>query len=633
MTETTSSNRPDTPVTIVSGLLSVFVLAEVNYPFLTPHSQLAVFGGLGLVLIYLRADAGPHLRRTAALLTGLAFGFILLQNEALFSGLWLDQRSLGERAGQESMADYLIGLLILLLVLEATRRTIGNTLPILALTFIAYAAFGPYVPDWLFPHRGYGWDRIVSQTVLHSQGVFGIALRVMLTYVFLFVLFGAVLERTGATDFIIAFSTRLFRSKRGAPAKVAVISSGLMGSLSGSAVANTATTGTFTIPLMRSAGFKREHAAGIEAAASSGGALVPPIMGAGAYMMLEIVDPPVTYLQIITAAVIPAILYYASLLLIVHLQNPQAPEEESAEQADIPLAKPAGFLFATAFATLILFLVVGFTPFRAVSLSLLAVLIQAAFHPVTRIGPRDLVAIAQRAAGAGVSLIAAAACVGIIIGVVTLTGIGSRMPGVLVPLAQSNLALALVLLMVSTIILGMGLPSAVCYLLMATLVGPILDDLGLVPLAAHMFIFYFGMMSMVTPPVALAAYTASAIARSGVMQTGLAAFRFALIGFALPYCFVLNPELLLLSPDGGELALSAVLAAVACTLLGVVPLAGGVTGQLRGNLHPLLRLLLLLASGILLFARNTPNAWVAVVVGVVLTGAIAYVPSSWRKSV
>ena len=201
---TISSEGTNAPVAVASVLLSVFVLAEVNYPFLTPQSQLAVFGGLGLVLIFLQMGAAVYLRRLAALAAGLAFGFIAVQSESLFSGLWLDSRSLGERAGQEATADYLIGLAILLLVLEATRRTIGNTLPILALLFIAYAAFGPYVPDWLFPHRGYGWDRIVSQTVLHSQGVFGIALRVMLTYVFLFVLFGAVLERTGATDFIIA---------------------------------------------------------------------------------------------------------------------------------------------------------------------------------------------------------------------------------------------------------------------------------------------------------------------------------------------------------------------------------------------------------------------------------------------
>jgi hypothetical protein len=295
----------DALITVLSVLLSLFVLSEVNYPFLTPQSQLAVFGGLGLVLVYLNSGKHGPLDALGAVGVAVSFGFVLIQNESTFESLWIDGRALGERAGQEAPFDYLIGLVALLVVLEATRRTIGNTLPILALVFIAYAAWGPHVPGWLFPHRGYGWDRIVSQTILQSQGVFGIAMRVMLTYVFLFVLFGSVLEKTGATDFIIAFATRLFKSKQGAPAKVAVISSGLMGSLSGSAVANTATTGTFTIPLMRSAGFKPEQAAGIEAAASSGGALVPPIMGAGAYMMLEIVDPPVTYLQIITAAIIP----------------------------------------------------------------------------------------------------------------------------------------------------------------------------------------------------------------------------------------------------------------------------------------------------------------------------------------
>jgi TRAP transporter 4TM/12TM fusion protein len=627
---TTQPTPTDTLITAVSVALSVFVLSEINYPFLTPQSQLAVFGGLGLTLIFLKSDGNRFVNAAIALCVVIGFGFVLIQNEPVFASTWIDGRALGERAGLETSLDYWIGLLTLIVVLEATRRTIGNTLPTLALVFIAYAAWGPHVPTWLFPHRGYGWDRIVSQTVLQSQGIFGIAMRVMLTYVFLFVLFGSVLEKTGATDFIIAFATRLFKARRGAPAKVAVISSGLMGSLSGSAVANTATTGTFTIPLMRSAGFKPEQAAGIEAAASSGGALVPPIMGAGAYMMLEIVDPPVTYLQIITAAIIPAILYYASLLLIVHLQDVDEPAEFSSK-ADVPLSKPAGLLFGSAFASLIAFLIIGFTPFRAVSLALLVVVIQASFHPATRIRPSDLLTIANRTATAGVTLIAAAACVGIVIGIVTLTGIGSRLPGLLVPLAQNNLPLALILLMVSTIILGMGLPSAVCYLLMATLVGPILDDLGLVPLAAHLFIFYFGMMSMVTPPVALAAYTASAIAQSGIMESGLAAFRFALVGFALPYCFVLNPELLLLSPDGGMPALGSIIVAVTLTVLGIIPLAIAVTGNAGYSLSVPSRAALVLSSGLLLFAQNTPNVWVAAATGAAITTFLVIVPALSRR--
>ncbi|MDE0041980.1 MAG: TRAP transporter fused permease subunit, partial [Candidatus Poribacteria bacterium] len=412
------------------------------------------------------------------------------------------------------------------------------------------------------------------------QGVFGIALKVMFTYVFLFVLFGTILEKTGATRYIINFARRLFRSSAGGPAKVAVISSGMMGSLSGSAVANTATTGTFTIPMMRSAGFQPTTAAGIEAAASSGGALVPPIMGAGAYMMLEIVSPPVTYLQIIKAALIPAILYYGALLLIVHFRAKLvgATTDAPSQQIEDKIPTAPGLVFCTGFCVLILFLILGYTPFRAVTWGLIVVLVVSAFSRHTRMGLRELFEAMVKAAHGGVSLIAAASCVGLILGVVLLTGIGTKLPGMLIPLAQNNLILALLLLMVSTIVLGMGLPSSVCYLLMATLVGSVLTDLGLVPLAAHLFIFYFGMMSMVTPPVALAAYTAGAIANANIMKTGFAAFRFALVGFALPYAFVLRPELLTLSSEGGTAGFWSIAGSLGITTLGIVPLAASVAG-------------------------------------------------------
>ena len=514
---------------ILAPLLSLFILAEVNYPQLTPQAQLAIFALLGLSLVFLkypvhRSAAGNIPLQILDLFLALAvvfcFGYILIQTDPVFQTYWLNGRSLGNRAGLEHPLDHIVGLVGLLLVLEATRRAIGLILPLLALAFLAYAACGYAMPDWLFPHRGYPWDRIVSQVFLHSQGVFGIALKVMFTYVFLFVLFGTVLEQTGATGYILATARRLFRSSAGGPAKVAVISSGMMGSLSGSAVANTATTGTFTIPMMRSAGFRPAVAGGIEAAASSGGALVPPIMGAGAYMMLEMVQPAVTYLEIIKAALVPALLYYTALLLVVHFY---ARRIGVAAQGEDPPERPPrvrGLIFLVAFFSLVFFLVLGYTPFRAVSISLLCVLLSSAFSPLTRMGGRALSRALEGAARGGVPLIAAASCVGIIIGIVTLTGIGAKLPGVLLPLAKDNLILALLLLMVSTIILGIGLPSAVCYLLMATLVGPVLGELGIVPLAAHFFIFYFGMMSMVTPPVALAAYTAAAIAKAGIMRTG-----------------------------------------------------------------------------------------------------------------
>ena len=649
-------------------ILSVFILAEVNYPRLSPQAQLAIFAMLGLILVFLKYPL--HRRFEKAILfqildfvlvlaVVICFGYILIQTEPVFKRFWVDGQRLGDRAGMGTTTDYIIGLLGLLLVLEGTRRAIGLTLCILSLAFLVYAGFGQSMPDWLFPHRGYSWERIVSQTFLHSQGVFGIALKVMFTYVFLFVLFGALLEQTGATGYIIDLARRVFRSSVGGPAKVAVVSSGAMGSLSGSAVANTATTGTFTIPMMRSSGFKPTVAGGIEAAASSGGALVPPIMGAGAYMMLEIVEPAVTYLQIIKAALIPAILYYTALLLIVHFHAKRV--GASAERSQETVTETAqskirieGLVFLVAFITLILFLLLGYTPFRAVSLSLLLILVLIAIRGLWNIfgqfihsdsspaetsirevpliftaqiwiGIRRMVEAMEKAAHGGVSLIAAASCVGLILGVVTLTGIGAKLPGALLPLAENSRILALALLMISTIILGMGLPSSVCYLLMATLVGPVLSELGLVPLAAHLFIFYFGMMAMVTPPVALAAYTAAAIAGTGIMQTGVAAFRFALVGFALPYAFVLKPELLLLAPDGGSAGFFAIAASVLIVLVGILSLAVSVSGYWLAPLNFWVRAGLLVAAAVLLL---THSGWGQLIAFIAVVTVVFF---NWRS--
>ncbi|MEJ2085719.1 MAG: TRAP transporter large permease subunit [Acidobacteriota bacterium] len=279
-----------TVVRVCATALPIFVLAEVNYPNLTPQSQLAIFALLGLVLIFLdgggsAGSQGEASRRSSvaavvdlllALGAVVSCTYVVIQSEPALSSLWLSGQSLGNRAGAEVPLDIAVGLVGLIVILEATRRLMGWTLPLLALSFVLYAWQGSHLPTWLLPHRGYPIDRIVAQTFLHSQGVFGVALNVMFTYVFLFVVFGAILESSGATRYIIDLSGRFFRHATGGPAKVAVLSSGLMGSLSGSAVANTATTGTFTIPMMKSAGFPAYQAAGLEAAASSGGALVPP---------------------------------------------------------------------------------------------------------------------------------------------------------------------------------------------------------------------------------------------------------------------------------------------------------------------------------------------------------------------
>ncbi|MEM8963196.1 MAG: TRAP transporter fused permease subunit [Acidobacteriota bacterium] len=602
--------------TALAVALTLFTLAEVNYPNLSPQTQLAIFAGLGLIFVFTSRPLADRWRdRLWSKILDYVFiaatlvttGWIVTQNESLFETWWASGSNLGNRAGAEVGMDYVIGALGLVVVLEAARRTVGLALPILSLLFLAYAKFGSGLPDWLFPHRGYDWERIVAQTFLHSQGVFGVALNVMFVYVFLFVVFGSFLEATGATSFILDRAQRLFRGSAGAPAKVSVLASGLMGSLSGSAVANTATTGTFTIPLMRNSGFRPHVAGGVEAAASSGGALVPPVMGAGAYMMLEIINPPVTYLEIVRAALLPAILYYLSLFLIVHFWAKKIHASSEVSLDDVqenPGERPGaleGLIFFGGLSSLIVFLLMGFTVFRAVSLALGLVILLSLPSSRTRVTLTRFLDALWRSARAGVPLIAAAACVGIILGVVTLTGVGTALPATILPLAESNLFLALVLLMISSIILGMGLPSAVCYLLLATLVGPVLGDLGVPLLGAHLFIFYYGLMSMVTPPVALAGYTAASIANAPIMKTSLAAFRFSLLGFALPFLFIYRPQLLMLDADGSLASPVAIGVTLFLAILAVYALAGALAGQLRHALGWPTRAALVAAAALLFF--------------------------------
>jgi len=686
-------------IPVLAAALSIYVLIEVNFSLLSPLKELSLFATAGLILCFLcfplRLKWLPDSLAAASdwllsILATVCCGYLLYYGS-----------DLGQRAGIYQTSDLVIGAIGLVLVLEATRRSIGWALPILALLFVLYAheSVAQGLPDWLFPHRGQDFGDLIGQTYLRTEGVFGTALGVMFRYVFLFVLFGAFLEASGATGYIIALATRLLGKKAGGPAKVAVLSSGLMGSLSGSAVANAATTGVFTIPLMRSIGFRPHIAAGIEAAASSGGALMPPVMGAGAYMMMEIINrtPAVTYLEICKAAIIPAVLYYLSIFLLVHfyakridevpelaytgegagddpLPQPDAEavvaqlmnagalndpidgsvaaENGGLEKREAAVVSFEGLTFFGALGSLMVFLLLGSSPFRAVTYSLAFVMAMIFINPRTSaslanrilgfgvwvvssiiaasVAPvvgnwldamiwgmtatlligllsstwrRMIVAGFNTAARGGIPLIVAAACVGIVIGLVSRTGIGTGVPQAIIPLAGNSLFLALLAIMGCSIILGMGLPSAVSYLLLATVIGPVFADptLGVPILSAHLFIFYFGMMAMVTPPVALAAYATASIARSGVMETGIAAFRFSLVGFTLPFMFVYRPELCLMAADGGPPEILAVLLSVTAATLGVLALAAGMAGYLFSPLGWPLRLLLFAAAACSLY--------------------------------
>ena len=355
---------------------------------------------------------------------------------------------------------------------------------------------------------------------------------------------------------------------------------------------------------------------------------MPPIMGAGAFMMLEMVRPAVTYHEIIKAAIIPAALYYIALLLTVYFYARRIDAgAESAVKDVVPEKKGSlfqGFVFFGSFLVLIVMLVppVSFTPFRAVSIGLIAILILSLFSRHTWIGTsseeksgsnaifefvrRYITGLAEamvKATQGGVALVVAACCVGIILAIVGLTGIGATLPAKVLALSGESPILALVLLMVSTIILGMGLPSAVCYLLMAILVGTVLTQLDTAPLAAHLFIFYFGMMSMVTPPVALAAYAGAAIAKADVMKSAFAAFRFALVGFALPFAFVLSPELILLTPGNEPASILTVVSSVGLTLIAILGLAAGIAGFAFTRLGAMTRAVLICVSLVVFFCR------------------------------
>ncbi|MDE2970667.1 MAG: TRAP transporter fused permease subunit [Acidobacteriota bacterium] len=589
-------------VAILTLLLTAFVLVEVNRPALTPQAQLAAFALFGLPLAFLiRMKPGDPWWRRGLDLLGLLSAVGACAYVLYWSGF--GPSTLGDRAGGETGLDIALGLLGLFGVLAATARVIGPALPILAGLFLLYAAVGPHLPEIFFPHRGYSLARIASQGFLQSQGVFGIAMKVMFAYVFLFVVFGAMLQATGAIRFITTSARRLFLGTVGGAAKVSVVANAMMGSLSGSAVADAATTGTVTIPLMRSTGFTARAAAGITAAASSGAALVPPVMGAAAYMMLELVDPPVSYLQVVQAAILPALLYYVALIAMVHLharRHLATPAAESGmEEPGGKVPVQAGVVFGVGLVSLVVALIAGRTVFRAVSVALLIVVAASLWHRSTRPDLRKLLDSLGRIAQGAAPLVAAAGAVGIILGMVTLTGLGTRFPAAVLSVAGEGLLPALLLIMVGSIVLGMGLPSAVCYLLMAILIGPVIGQLGVPPLSVHFFIFYFGMMSMVTPPVALAAYTTAGIANTPIIPAALTAFRYALAGFALPYFFVFRPELLLIL-DGSRGVPGAIVAVILGSAV-VLLLSAGIAGWLFGPLTAPVRAGALTAAGLLLW--------------------------------
>ena len=450
------------------------------------------------------------------------------------------------RAGLNTDFDMMVGILGTILVIEAARRTVGWPMVIVACLFILYALLGPYMPG-LLAHRGVDFGELVSHLFFTTEGIFGTPMGVSSTFIYLFILFGAYLECTGLGKFFIDLANAVAGWASGGPAKVAVLSSGLMGTVSGSSVANVVGTGSFTIPMMKSLGYEKEFAGAVEAAASTGGQLMPPVMGAAAFLMAEFIGVP--YLDVVKAAVIPAVLYYMGIWFGVHYEAQRCglkgiPRDQLPKFKTLFLEK---FHLAIPLVVIVYLLVAGYTPMRAALWAIGLTIVCSCTRKSTRITPKDVVNGLINGSKGVLGVLIACATAGIIIGVVTKTGVGLKLGTALLDLAGGHLLPTMFFTMITSLILGMGVPTTANYVITSTIAAPALIQLKVPVLAAHMFAFYFGIIADVTPPVALAAYAGAGIAGGNPMKTGVNASKLAIAGFLVPYIFVVSPELLMIN--------------------------------------------------------------------------------------
>ncbi len=489
--------------------------------------------------------------------------------------------------------DLSLGIALTLILLEASRRTIGLALPLTAIAFLLYGIFGQYLPGYV-RHTGFSIETIVDQLYLTTEGIFGIPLGVSSTYVILFVIFGAFLERSGTGQFFMDFATSLVGGAKGGPGKIACVSSSLFGTISGSAVANVMVDGWLTIPLMKRTGFKHEFAAAVEATASTGGQIMPPVMGAAAFVISEFAGIP--YIDICKHALIPALLYYLALFMAIHFEATKTgllgiPKAERPKLSHVLLTK--GQLMVPLI-VIIYFMLTGYTPMFACIYATGAVLIVALVRSDTRMGFEKILSALEFGANNMLPVAAACGCAGIVVGIINLTGLGLKFTGLILLIAGNSLAPALIFTMIAGIILGMGLPTTAAYIVQAALLIPALIKLGVPTIAAHLFVFYFAIISAITPPVAMAVYAAAAISGSNLWKTGLAALKIGATGFIVPFMFVYGPSLLLIGP------LTYVLITIVSASIGVIALSSGLMGWFFRETKHFERGMLIVASLLLI---------------------------------
>ncbi|WP_420392282.1 TRAP transporter permease [Acuticoccus sp.] len=482
--------------------------------------------------------------------------------------------------------DFVFGILAIVLILEATRRAVGWALPATAAVFLVYALV------W----KGFGVEIVLDQLYMTTEGIFGIPLAVSATYIVLFIIFGALVERSGAGRLFMDFAMSLTGHAAGGPAKVACVTSGLFGSVSGSAVANVMTTGVFTIPMMQRIGYRRGFAGAVEAVASTGGQIMPPIMGAAAFVMAEFLG--VSYLQVAAFALFPALLYYVALFMAVHFEAKRT-GMKGLPRSELPSLRKTlierGHLFLP-LVIIIAVLLAGYSAPLSALAGIVSVVPAALLRSTTR-SEVDLAVVADGLISGAKNTVAVAlacACAGIVVGTITLTNLGTEFTQLVILVSQDSLVLALVLTMIAGIILGMGMPTTPAYIVQVALLVPALVKLGVVLEAAHMFVFYYAILSAITPPVALAVYAANGISRGGLWDTGYAALKLGATGYIIPFMFVFGPSILLIG------TWPRITTTLITALVGVVCLAGGMTGYFLRRAGVVERLLLITAALVLI---------------------------------
>ena len=534
----------------------------------------------------------------------VVFGYVVVNHEEITF-----------KSGLVTRTDLVLGVLCVFVVLEATRRIVGWALVVTALVFLVYVFYGQHLPRWVGGHGGFDLDRIVTTIYLSGNGVFGVATYITFKFVFLFVMFGKLLEATGALAFIMEFTRSVVGRYRGGPAMMSVVSSGMMGSVSGSAVANVMVTGSITIPLMKRVGFQPHVAGAVEAAASTGGQFMPPVMGAAAFLMMQFLA--VDYLQIVKAAFIPAVLYFIGVLAGVYFYALRSgltglPDSELPSLREV-MREPQGLTFVAGIGLLIVLLLLRMSPVQAVLRAMAVIALLGVGIAAVSMMLRDrsgFVASAPAQAVAAVrtgfrvlegtgrdfvTLGTAVACVGIIMGAILMTGLATRFSGLVIGIAGNDLTTILLLTMFASMILGMGLPTSIAYIILALMVAPVLVKVGVLPIAAHLFIFFSGMLSMVTPPVALAAYAGATVAGSDFWRTSLFAGIISLPVYILPYAFVFGTPLLM---RGSPVA---VVVTTATAAAGVILTAYALVGSLKDRVEAAERVVVF-AAAIMLIA-------------------------------